>query len=307
MKFYFLLQAKRVYRHIDEFGIIPLIGFAVIIAVFIACSNALFDNLANAAYYYIFLGVGLSLKLSSSKHTRFLKKCFPSKTFQKVRILENMLFVLPFSIFLCYKHLFIEACSLLSIALATSFFNKLEIKSFVILTPFGKKPFEFTIGFRNSFWLLLLAYGLTYIAIHVENYNLGVFSLIVVFLTCMSYYMKPEPLYYVWVHAETPREFLHTKIKTAIIYSSYIVLPVIVALSVAFPIDMLQITLLFTCIGYSFITLTILGKYHNYPTNIPLFQTLAMLVSLLFPPLLLIIIPIFYRKSIKNLNAILTC
>lgn len=295
------------YRHIDEFGIIPLIGFTFLIAIFIGFSKAMFDSFTNAVYYYIFIGIGLSVTLSTTKHTTFLRKCFPNSTFQKVRILENTFLILPFSIFLCYKQLYIEAISMHGIALVIAFFNNLGIKSIIIPTPFGKKPFEFTIGFRNTFWLFILAYGITCIAISVKNYNLGIFSMITVFLTCMSYYTKPEPIYYVWIHSVTPKEFLHTKIKTAIIYSSSIVLPITLALSLAFTIEMLQFTLLFMLIGLSFIALAILGKYHKYPSNIPVFQTLAMLVSFVFPPLLLLIIPLFYKKSIKNLNSILTC
>lgn len=307
MKFYFLLQCKRIYRHIDDFGTIPIIGFVILIAAFIGISRAIFDNLSQAHFYYIVIGLGLSLKLGTVKRTTFLKQCFPKHTFWKVRMLENTIFILPFAIFLSYKQLYIEAIIIQLLAIATSFINTIEIRNLTIPTPFGKKPFEFVIGFRKTFWVFILAYILLGISIFVNNYNLGIFSLILVFVTCMSYYSKPEPLYYVWIYAMTPKAFLYDKIKTAITFSSILVLPIIIGLSISFPIVELQFTLLFTLLGFSFIMLTILGKYHNYPSQIPIFQTLAMLVSLISPPLLFLFIPVFYKKSIKNLNSILTC
>ncbi len=307
MKFYFLLQCKRIYRHIDDFGTIPIVGFVVLIAVFIGVSRAIFDNVSQAHFYYITIGLGLSLKLGTVKRTDFLKHCFPKRTFWKVRVLENSIFILPFTLFLCYKQLYIEAVATQILAIATSFINSIEIRSLTIPTPFGKKPFEFIIGFRKSFWVFILTYALMSIAIFVNNYNLGVFSLILVFVTCMSYYSKPEPLYYVWIHAMTPKAFLYDKIKTAVTFSFILTLPIIIGLSVSFPFVELQFTLLFTFLGFCFIILTILGKYHNYPSQISIFQSLAILVSLIFPPLLFLFIPVFYRKSIKNLNSILTC
>ncbi len=295
------------YRHIDEFGVIPLLGIAIIIAVFIGVSSAIFDNLLYPNYCYLLIGLGLSLQLSTKKRTVFLKKCFPTQTFWKVRILENTLFILPFSIFLSYKQFYIESMLMHILAIGISCVNNIGIQSFTIPTPFGKKPFEFVIGFRNSFWIYILAYALTFISVVVENYNLGIFSLIIVFVTCMSYYSKPEPLYYVWIHTFTPKAFLYDKLKTAILFTGLLALPIISALTVGFSIVELQFTLMFTCIGFGFIIVTILGKYHNYPSNIPLFQGFALLVSLIFPPLLFVFIPIFYKKAIKNLNAILTC
>lgn len=307
VNFYFTLQLKRMYRHIDEFGVIPILGIALLIGFFIWISEALFDRISHASYVYIGIGLFLSLQLGSKKRTTFLKKCFSSETFWKVRMLENSLFVLPFSSFLCYKQAFLEAISIHVLAIVLSFWNNLGVRSFTIPTPFGKRPFEFIIGFRNTFWLLPLLYGLTFISISVENFNLGIFSLIVLFVCCMSFYTKSEPLFYIWMHSKSPKEFLAEKIKTALLYSSFLTLPIAITLSIFFSLEELQITLLFTVLGYSFVILTILGKYSNYPSKVPIMQVLAAIVSLIFPPLLVIILPLFYKRAIKNLNSFLTC
>ncbi len=295
------------YRHIDEFGVIPLVGFAILIAFFIWVSESIFKNIAQASYVYIGIGLLLSLKLGNAKRNVFLKKCFLPETYRKVRMLENALFVLPLSSFLCYKQAFAEIIIIHVGAIVLSFFNNLGIKSIPIPTPFGKKPFEFVIGFRNTFWLFPLLYTLTFISISVHNYNLGIFSLIAVFICCMSFYSKQEPLYYIWIHSMSPKEFLIDKLKTALLFSSVLFMPIAIGLSVFFPFDKLQITLLFVVLGPSFICVTILGKYSNYPSQVPIAQVFALLVSVMFPPLLLLIIPFFYNRAIKNLHSILTC
>ncbi|EDP97887.1 hypothetical protein KAOT1_11757 [Kordia algicida OT-1] len=295
------------YRHIDEFGVIPILGFLLIIGLFIGLSETLFDKLSYASYIYSGIGLFLSLKLGYKKRTTFLKKCFPLETFWKVRMIENSLFILPFSSFLCYQQAFWEAISIHILAIIFSFWNDLSVRSITIPTPFGKRPFEFIIGFRNTFWLLPLLYGLTCISVSVKNYNLGIFSLIILFICCMSFYAKPEPLYYIWIHSKSPKEFLADKIKTALLYSSFLVLPIAIGLSAFFSFEELQITLLFIILGYALIVLTILGKYSNYPSQVPIMQMLAALVCLIFPPLLIIILPLFYKRAIKNLNSFLTC
>jgi len=307
VKFYFTLQFKRIYRHIDEFGVIPFIGFAILIAFFCWISEALFKNIAQASYIYISIGLLLSIKLGSVKRNTFLKKCFPPETYWKVRLLENTLFALPFSGFLCYKQAFIEIIIFHVGAIATSFFNTIGIRSYTIPTPFGKKPHEFVIGFRTTFWIFPLVYTLACIAISVGNYNLGLFSLIILFGCCMSYYSKQEPLYYIWIHSMSSKEFLTQKIKTAILFSSILVVPIAIGLAVFFPLENLQITLLFLLLGFCFIIVTILGKYSNYPSQVPILQVFAMLLSLFFPPLLCVIIPFLYKRATKNLNSILTC
>ena len=307
MHFYFTLQFKRIYRHIDEFGVIPFVGFAILIAFFCWVSEMLFKNMEQASYIYISIGLMLSLKLGSAKRTVFLKKCFLPETYWKVRMLENTLFILPFSCFLLYKKAFIEFLIIHCGAILLSFLNNIEARSVTIPTPFGKKPFEFVIGFRTTFWVFPLLYALTFIAISVGNYNLGIFSLIIFFGCCISFYSKQEPLFYIWIHSMSSQEFLIEKIKTAILFSSVLLLPIAIGLTVFFPLENLHITLLFVLLGFCFIVVTILGKYSNYPSQVPIFQAFALLLSLFFPPLLCFIIPFLYKRATKNLNSILTC
>lgn len=306
MKFYFTLQCKRIYRHIDEFGIIPIVGFAIIIALFIVVSQRIFQNLSNASYFYVGIGVAFSVTFLSTKRITFLKMTFPNRSFHYIRILENTLLALPFSSFLIYKQAYIEALLLHVLVIVTAFFKNFEVKNRTIPTPFGKKPFEFSIGFRKTFWVFPILYTFACIGLYVANYNLIVFSLIAAFVCCMSYYSKPEPLFYVWIYKKTTKAFLLDKIKTAFLFSTFLLFPIVILLFI-FSVKKIDTTLIFLAIGYGFMVLAVLGKYANYPSSVPIFQAFTLVFSFMFPPLLILFIPLAYHRATKNLNSILSC
>jgi len=141
----------------------------------------------------------------------------------------------------------------------------------VLPTPFKKLPFEPIVGFRKTFLVLLGILFLIIKAIQVGNYNLGIVSYGATFLTMMSYYSKPEPKFFVWIFDRTSKIFLRSK--------------------------------LFQCLFAA--ASIIFAKYSAYPSEMSILEGLLYAVGLSFPPLLLIIIPIFYKKSLRNLNPIL--
>jgi len=175
---------------------------------------------------------------------------------------------------------------------------------FTLPTPFGKRPFEFVVGFRKTFYLHVLAYFLTVMAVVVGNFNLGVFSLLVVFVVCLAYYADLEPDFYVWVHAQSPKAFLWEKIKTALLYSSHLCLPVVVTLAIFFG-ENIHILLAVLFLGYLYLATMILAKYAAYPHTIGLPQSILLAMSFSLPPLLLFTMPLFYKNAIKRLNQVL--
>jgi hypothetical protein len=58
-------------------------------------------------------------------------------------------------------------------------------------------------------------------------------------------------------------------------------------------------------LGYVYLVTIILAKYSGYPNEMNLLQGILIGISLLFPPILIGIIPFFYLQSIKRLNDIL--
>jgi hypothetical protein len=159
-------------------------------------------------------------------------------------------------------------------------------------------------GFRNSFYILFAAYALTIIAVLINNFNLGVFSMLLVFVTILSYYSKPENEYFVWVHNQNPKVFLLNKIKTALLFSSSIVLPIVLILAIFIPQN-IGIILFFFLVGLAFLISVIVVKYAAYPDEINITQGIFLALCIWFPPILIILIPFFFKKSENRLSRLL--
>jgi hypothetical protein len=152
--------------------------------------------------------------------------------------------------------------------------------------------------------LIFIAYALTPIAIRVNNFNLSIFSLLFVFAIALSYYSKPEPSYYVWVHAQNPRQFLFNKIKTSLFYATLLVSPIAVANAIYFSPN-LGLLFLFLIIGWAFLIVMVLTKYAAYPEEMSIPQGVLLAICLWLPPLLIIMIPYQFKQSENRLKQFL--
>jgi hypothetical protein len=304
MKEYFRLQFKMTNRKMADFGLNPIIGFCLLFAGFIGLSIYLFSKTEFAEYAFILIALSFVSKLSETKRNDYLKYCFRNTKYRILRLTENFIVALPFMAFLIYEQLFpsVIILSILTLLLALVNFN--STYNYTIPTPFYKKPFEFTVGFRSTFYLFIFAYFLTFMAVYVGNFNLGIFALLLVFLISISFYSKLENEYYVWASIDTPKGFLVNKIKTGLTYSTFIGLPILIVLGVFF-FSQAYTLLIFLLLGYVYLFTIILAKYSGYPNEMNLPQGILIGISLLFPPILIGIIPFFYLQSIKRLKVIL--
>ncbi len=305
MKYYFTLQYKRLYRYIDEFGLNPIFGIFILAFLFYVLSNSFFEKIEYAKFIYSAIGLIVIGKLSNKKRNEFLKNIYNSIKFKKIRLYENLIVSMPFFFFMIYKQEFVSTSVFLIFALIISQFNKVNSNNFVIPTPFYKKPFEFIVGFRNIFWIFLLAYTITYIAVLVDNFNLGIFALMTVYVTSLSFYSKPEPIFYVWIYSLSPADFLERKIRIASLFSLILSLPIIITLLVFFSINDIGLILIFSFLGLLLLIANLLGKYSYFPSKLPLMQGIAIGLCFVFPPALLIVIPYFYSLSKRKLKNIL--
>ena len=248
MKEYFLLQFKMLNRKMIDFGLPLLIGYALLPFVFVLLSNYLFEKTEFANYAYGLFALSFVLKLSEPKRNDFLKSIFNKHNYKKLRILENIIYCLPFTLFLIYKKQFVFSIILNLFVIITTLFNFSTNLNVTIPTPFSKKPFEFTVGFRKTFYVFPIAYFLTYISVSVGNFNLGIFSMLLIGITCFSYYSKTENEYFVWNYNLSSKEFLLEKMKTCLTYFSILSLPIIITLGISFfnQIDIL-IVFVFLC------------------------------------------------------------
>lgn len=292
-------------RQLTDFGIHPLfLGFVIIIAAFLGFSIFLFSRSHYANYIYVLISLSVVFKYSEINRNDFLKFNFSKANYFKIRILENVLTALPFVIFLCVKKEIYPALLLILLAAAVILINSKKSFSFTLPTPFYRRPFEFIAGFRTSVIAFIAAYFITAMSIIHQNFHLGICSLLFVFLICLSFYNEPEDVFYVWVHKLKVNGFLFNKMKTAIIFSTLISMPVTIALLLFFKTDILLI-LAFQFLGYMYLLTMVLAKYASFPQKMNLPQGILLVLSITMPPVLLVVIPFFYFQSQKQLKDIL--
>ena len=287
-----------------DIGLNPIVGFFLIMAVFIGFSLYLFSKTEFAEYIFILIALSFVSKLSEEKRNDFLKSIFLDTSYLKLRLIENALVSLLFIAFLVYKQLYSSVIILSVLTLMMALLNFSSTFNYTIPTPFHKRPFEFTVGFRNTFYLFAFTYFLTFMSVSVGNFNLGAFALLLAFFVSLSFYLKPENEYYVWSFVETPKRFLINKIKTGLVYSTILSAPILIVLSIFF-FSEINILLIFQLIGYVYLVTIILAKYSAYPNEMNLPQGILIALSFILPPMIFVIIPLFYSQSIKKLNTIL--
>ena len=306
MKYYFQLQFKILHRKLTALGIPPIIGFIIGCIAFYFASYKLFDTHKYANYIYAAIAISLLLKINNHSKSNFIKAHFTPINYLKIQFFEKFFAILPFLAFLMYKKEFLVSFVLLSTTILASVFNFKNNNSIYLPTPFSKKPFEFSVGFRKTFFVFPLCYGLVIISSQVANVNLGIFALIAIFMITTAYYTKREPDMYIWMHKQTPKEFIHSKTKQGIIYLLALQLPATCILAIAFPehIFILLFTLILSALA---LYVRIVIKYAlkgNEGMNVV--EAFIYWISVLIFPFLLVLLPLYYKQAIHKLTNLLS-
>jgi hypothetical protein len=301
MKDYFYLQFVMTNRKIKAAGINPALGYLLGLIAFILISAYIFQKTEFAKYLVILTCLSLQFQLSENNRTDFLRTTFGDNVKMQIRILENLVVSIPFVAVLIYNIALLEAISLLVTSVIIAIFSFQTNFNFSLPTPFSKRPFEFLVGFRKTFYIFPMVYLLTVVAINLGNISLSIFSMMLIFITSLSYFTKPEQEYYVWVHANTPKIFLKNKMITATKHITLLVAPILISLLIFYPNEF-KVILFFFFIGLLSIWTIILAKYSAYPREMNLSEAMLLTFILYFPPLLLAFMPFFYNKSINKLK-----
>jgi len=283
MKYYFLLQYARIKRKLIAAGISPFLGLLLAVLMFISLSKYLFFSTTYAPWIYAFIALSFIFQMGDKKRTEPIQIIFNKIDFIKIRVLENTLTLLPFFLYLLYENQWITGISLLVIAILSTTLKTRTVLNFALPTPFRKFPFEFIAGFRTYLLLIFAGYFLTGKAIQVDNFNLGLFSLVLIFFTGMSFYLKPENEYYVWIYNSGGKSFLWKKMGTGLICISVLTLPVLIALWIRFP-ENIVISAGIQLLGYVFLASMVLAKYSAFPSEMSVPQGLLYGLSLWSPP-----------------------
>lgn len=304
MKEYLLLQYYMTNRKLRDAGILPMVAYLLIALTFSILSYYLFQQSIYAHYIYTLLALAFLYPLSETKRCEFLNICFGDKLYKSIRMVENAILVLPFTVVLFLNSQYILAAVLLSLALLMAFNTYNTILQFTIPTPFGSKPYEFALGFRNTFYVCVITYCLAVVSVIVGNFNLGVFALLLLFAVTLGYYSTPEPEYYVWQHSHTPKGFLLMKYSTAIKQATLLTLPVLLILCIAYYSN-IQYILMFQLLGYIYLGTNIAAKYAVYPNQMNIPQGIILALGFCFPPALIIVLPYFISRAMSRLQPLL--
>ena len=304
--YYFSLQFKLFNRKLEELGIGPLWGYLLIFSVFILFSGLIFLKLDGkyAGIVYAFFGLQSTFMLADQRRNNFIKSIFSLNDHRKIRLIENVLLTIPFLIILFFKSQCLIAILLLMVAMISSMINMRQDFNFTIPTPFGRRPFEFLIGFRKTILIFPIAIYISAQALIFHNFNLGLGVLGLMYAIIFSFYLNSEDKYFVWIWSLNPKDFLKTKIITAISQSLIITIPFSAICLIINPTYWYVIPIILI-IGSIYLITIILAKYSSYPDQMSVPQALILTLALVFPLLLIFILPLFYKKSIRSLNQVL--
>lgn len=305
MRHYFQLQFTMFNRRMRDFGINPMLGYMLLTGLFIGFVKALYYRVEEYAPWILIGACSMAqMPLSNKQRSDFLQTTFGKGRKTKIRIVENIIISLPFVAELILNQCFNQVAIIILLSIVSSLVTFRGNGGYVIPTPYSKHPFEFTAGFRYTFYLIALVYTITVIAVNVNNLNLGLATIVAVYLIAASYYSKPENEYYVWIFAKTPHKFLRYKVLQAIKNAFFMTLPPIALLSVCYFSEILLI-LIAIAAGTIFLITMILAKYSSYPDGIGMSVTIMLILVLMFPPSVLVAIPYFYYRSINKLKPFL--
>lgn len=281
-----------------------MLAYSVLSFLFFGLSVILFNKVGYAEYIYTAFALTIVGGLSEMRRNDFLGLCFGQGQLRKVRVAENILASVPFFAFLLYKQMFLPAILLLTGTMILAVLKFKTSSNFALWTPFSKRPFEFSEGFRNTYYLILPAYCLAFAGVAVGNFNLCVFAILLVFAVTLSYYIKQENEYYVWVYNLNVKQFLFGKLRTALLLSFFLTFPIAFLTAVVFPSHIGILLLLFLA-GWAFLVYMILSKYAVYPSELSVAHVVLSALCLLFPFLLILLIPYFFDKSQNRLSSLL--
>lgn len=255
---------------------------------------------------YPFIAILLIAALGEKDRNQFLKSIFPLALFSKIRLVENLLMAAPFSFFLLFKSYYILAVLVLVTGCILSKFNKLAFTRFKVPSPFSKNPYEFTVGFRRSYLLIATIYILAFISIYYHYFYFGLLSLLSVFLFCLSFYSELDPIFFVWIYAQSSKAFLTNKIKIALVYSFSLSIVIFLPMLIIYS-SRIGLILLTILTGLLYIVLGIVAVYSNFPVKKTMSQNIQLYLGITIPPLLLLVIPNLYYQAICRLKEYLKC
>lgn len=302
MEYYFRLQYRILRRSVEETGLPFFMAFVLSLLFFAALYYFLlhYPHLSQIAVPY--LALSLLLARSDLQRLEFIQSQFSKSQFHLIRLLENVVVVLPFVILTIVVGYWFS--SLLSLVFAAIFAVIKPASGWgkVLPTPFRLYPFEFIVLFRRRLWLLLILIAILSIGMYVDNFNLAVVIFAVMILTVAAeVYNVIEPEHILWNFSKRRAGFLKHKLYRGCLQFFLVLMPFFIALSVRFT-DKLLWLLLSAVVGCLVLILLLFIKYAIYPRQVGLLESFIFVLAAAMPLSLTFLFPYYFIKAKRNLE-----
>ena len=291
----------RIIRSIEDFGLWPKTTLLFSFILFCGFCWFLPFKTSYAGYILALIGISLLIPLSNRGRDRFFNIQLQKADKYRVRIMENVVCIIPFILALIYYEEYVLALIVVTLSLLLTLPSITLISLKRIPTPFYFTPFENIVGFRSTFLFIPISYFILFKGIQVDNFFLGLFSLAILFFVLLQYYGRLEEQSLIRVYRKPPNQFLLQKSWFAGIAIVFLCCIPISSLCYFFP-DRVLLVLGSGFLLYAYILCFLWAKYAAYPKNMTLAFSIIIVASFLFPPALLFLLPFFYRKSINRLR-----
>jgi hypothetical protein len=282
-----------------------VLGIPLLIALFVFLSNLLLQRSQSAALVLGFVPLYLALLRSERHRNEQLALIFAWKELRLLRLVENVIITMPFSLILVFNGTWHLGLGLLIIAGLLSLISLQPLISANLPTPFSSRPFEFARGFRMTIPLNIIVWILVVLAIWSENGNIGFLAILMAVLGMMFNYAKLEPEMFVWNFKGSFRSFIWSKSKTLLLFGTFTLLPIVVLLSIFYS-DLAFYFFLGIPISWLYLFMALLAKYSCFPKPMNLLYEIIYSIGILIPFVTPFLLVLFWRRAQSHLKTVLT-
>lgn len=303
MKKYLLLQFKRTLRYFSERGIAPLLGLILLACLIGGLGYLISIRTSHAGIVYLTLQMFALLALGERRKIETLKLIYSKGLFRKLRIVENLIVSVPFMVCLIiFREQYFYVSLVLPVFMGFVLVDGVRFRT--IPTPYTKEPVLLPAGFRKTLLINISAYTGLIFSLLIDNYNLGLFALIVMVFIYFSFYNAREPYEYVWIFNLSAKAFIIQKLKEGAFGLILFVAPALIII-IARDWESSYLPLIILLLAVLNLINLIGAKYADFPNEIMIPNGLVVALAMIISPLVIITIPYFYSKAIRNLKPVL--
>lgn len=298
-------------RQLVAWRLAPWLVYTLAPVLFVGLAALLLQRSEHLAWALVFLGLSSIRPLSDGGRNDFLRGLFRGDQYRRVRLIENGLLLLPFFLCLAVGAVWLRSLScgagalvLGGVGISMVWWTDRPRSSRGLPTPFSANPFEYAVGFRKYWWVLLIAVFLMGQGGWVNNFELAAFGLFVLGMTGVQIVQEPEPGFYVWIYAMPAKEFLRRKLTLTLRHQALVVIPFALLLILLFParwaVTLFVVVLVMACQAFN-----LLIKYSNFPHRLNVGHGFIFALGLIVFPTLFILIPLYYQRALARLAILL--